>query len=155
MPVPLEVNLKIFRPWHKPFLQKKLFFFFLFNWIFYLFTFQMLSSFLVSSPETPYTCPSPCLYKGAHPPTHSLPPPCPGIPLHWGMEPSQDQGPPLPLMPDKAILCYICSWSHGFLHVYSLVGDLVPGSSGGVCLVDIAVLPMRLQTPLQLLHSFP
>ena len=34
-------------------------------------------------------------------------------------------------MPDKAILCYICSWSHGSLHVDSLGGGLVPGSSGG------------------------
>jgi hypothetical protein len=32
-------------------------------------------------------------------------------------------------MPDKAILCYICSWSHGSLHVYSMVGGLVPESS--------------------------
>ena len=31
--------------------------------------------------------------------------------------------------------------------MYSLVGDLVPGSSGGVWLVDIIVLPMGLQTP--------
>jgi hypothetical protein len=49
-------------------------------------------------------------------------------------------------MPVKAIFCYICSWSHGFLHVYSLVGGLVPGSSG-VRLVDIVVLPMGLQSP--------
>jgi hypothetical protein len=35
------------------------------------------------------------------------------------------------LMTDLAILCYICSWSHGSLQVYSLVGSLVPGSSGG------------------------
>jgi hypothetical protein len=34
-------------------------------------------------------------------------------------------------MTDKAILCYIHSWSHEFHHVYSLVGTLVPGSSGG------------------------
>ena len=33
-------------------------------------------------------------------------------------------------MSHKAILCYICGWSHGFLHVYSLVGGLVPGRSG-------------------------
>ena len=33
------------------------------------------------------------------------------------------------LMPNKAILCYICNWNHGSLHVYSLVGGLVPGSS--------------------------
>jgi hypothetical protein len=30
-------------------------------------------------------------------------------------------------------LCYICGWSHGYLHVYSLVGGLVLGSSGGSC----------------------
>ena len=36
------------------------------------------------------------------------------------------------LMPDNAILCYICGWSHGSLHVYSLEGGLVPESSGGL-----------------------
>ena len=51
-------------------------------------------------------------------------------PLHCRIQPSQDQGPLLPLVLDKAILCYICSWSHGSLHVYSLIGGLVPGSSG-------------------------
>jgi hypothetical protein len=25
-------------------------------------------------------------------------------------------------MPDKALLCYICSWSHESLHVYSFIG---------------------------------
>ena len=34
-------------------------------------------------------------------------------------------------MSDKAILCYICNWSHASPHVYSFVGGLVPGSSGG------------------------
>jgi hypothetical protein len=33
-------------------------------------------------------------------------------------------------MADKAILCYIYSRSLWFLYVYSLVGGLVPGSSG-------------------------
>jgi hypothetical protein len=33
-------------------------------------------------------------------PTHSLPLLGPGIPLRWGIEPSQDQGPLLPLMTD-------------------------------------------------------
>jgi hypothetical protein len=33
------------------------------------------------------------------------------------------------LMPDKVIFCYICSWSYGSLHVYSLVGGLEPGGS--------------------------
>jgi hypothetical protein len=64
-------------------------------------------------------------------PTHPLLFPCPGIPLHWGIKPSQDQGLFLPVMTNKAILCYICSWSHGSLRVYSLFGGLVPGSSGG------------------------
>jgi hypothetical protein len=60
-------------------------------------------------------------------PTHSH---CPGITLHWGIQPSQDQV-PLLLMPDKDILCYICSWGHRSLHVDSLFGSLVPGSFGG------------------------
>ena len=70
--------------------------------------------------------------------------------LCWVIKLSQDQGPPLPLMPDNTILCYICSWSHGSLRVYSLVGGLVPGALGlCVCLVvDSVVYPMELQTPL-------
>ena len=92
-------------------------------YIFSLFTFQMLSPFLISPLKTPYPTPLP--------PTHTLLPPCPDIPLHWSIEPSQNQRPLLPLMPYNAILCYICSWSHGSLHVYSLIDGLVPGSSGG------------------------
>jgi len=95
---------------------------------------------------TPYPISSsPCFYKGAPPPP-PLPPHHPGIPLHWGIKPPQNQGPLLPLMPDKAILGYICSWSHGFLHVYSLVGGLVPGSSGvgsGSPLIFLCCLNMR------------
>jgi hypothetical protein len=60
-----------------------------------------------------------------------LPPPCPRIPLHWSIEPSRDQGPLLPLMPDKAILF---GWSYGSLHMYSLVGGLDPRSSGWLIL---------------------
>ena len=60
--------------------------------------------------------------------THPLLPHCPGIPLYWGIEPSQDQGIILPLMLDKAI----CSWSNGSLHVSSLVGGLFRGSSEGI-----------------------
>jgi hypothetical protein len=41
---------------------------------------------------------------------------------YTGIEPSQDQEPLFSLTTDKAILCYICSWSDGPLHVYSLVG---------------------------------
>jgi hypothetical protein len=102
----------------------------------------MLSPFLVSPPKAPYpTPPYPCS------PTYPLPLPYLGIPLQWDIEPSQDQGPLLPLMSNKAILCYICSWSSGSLHVYSLVGGLVPGSSGGYLLIHIVVPPMELQVP--------
>jgi hypothetical protein len=31
-----------------------------------------------------------CLYEGALPHTLPLPPHCPSIPLHWGIEPPQD-----------------------------------------------------------------
>ena len=75
--------------------------------------------------------PSPC-YEGAQTPAHPLLPPCPGILLHWGMESSQNQGPLLPLLSNKAIFCYICGWSPGTLHVYSLINGLVPGSPGGL-----------------------
>jgi hypothetical protein len=57
-------------------------------------------------------------------------------------------------MLNKAILCYICGWSHGSLLVYPLVGDLIPGSSktwenlNRVWLVGIVVLPMSCK-PLQ------
>jgi len=107
----------------------------------------MLSGFASTSLLT--HPPSPNFYEGAPLPTHPFLPHCPSIPLPWGIEPSQDQGPPLPLMPDNAILCYLC-WKHGSLHMYSLVGGLVPGSSGGVggiWLVDIVVLPLGLQMP--------
>ena len=74
--------------------------------------------------KPPYPTPPPCLL------THSLLLPYPGIPLHWGIEPSQNQGTVLSLMSYKAILCYICGWSHGSLNVYSLVGGLTPGDLG-------------------------
>ena len=61
----------------------------------------MLFPFLVlpKSPLSPL--PSPCS------PTNPLPLLSPGGPLHWDIEPSQDQGPLLLLMTNKAILCYI------------------------------------------------
>jgi hypothetical protein len=100
----------------------------------------MLSPFLVSPPTPPpFPLPSPCL------PTHPLLLPGSGIPLHWGIDPSQDQEPLFSLMTDKAFLCCIYSWSHGSLHVYSLVGGLVPGCSGGYWLFHIVVTPMGLQ----------
>jgi hypothetical protein len=107
-----------------------------------LFFFLMLSYFLLDilfiyilnvipfpnpPPETLYPIPWPPASVRVCP--HLLLPPCPHIPLHWDIEPSWDQGPLLSLMLDKAILCYIYSWSHGSLHVYSLVGGLYPDFS--------------------------
>ncbi|EDL13901.1 mCG147465 [Mus musculus] len=59
-----------------------------------------------------------------------MPTPLPSSLLLWGIKPSQDQGLPFQLMPDKAIFCYLCSKSQGALPVFSLVGGVVPGSSG-------------------------
>ena len=101
----------------------------------------MISPFLILPPKTP----NPIF----HFPAYNLCPPLswPGIPLHWSIKPSQDQWPLLSLISEKAILCYIFLWSHGSLHVYSLIGSLVPGSSGGYKLVYIiTVPPMGLQT---------
>jgi hypothetical protein len=93
--------------------------------------------FIYISNATPFLFPLPhyilsslCLYEGAHPPTHPFPSHLPSFSLCCGIKTPQNEGPPLPLMPDKAILCYICSWSQGSLRVYSLVGGLVPESSG-------------------------
>jgi hypothetical protein len=98
-------------------------------YIYTLSTFQTLSSFQLSTTKPLISFPSPCFYESDPRPIHSLPSPLPGIPLYCGTEPSQDQGSLLPLMPNKTIFCYICGWSSGSLHVYFLVGGLVPGSS--------------------------
>jgi hypothetical protein len=95
----------------------------------------------------PLPPPPPASMRVLPPSTHTLMPPNPGIPLYLGTKPSQVQRPLLTLMSDKAIPWYICHWSYGSLHVYSLVGGLVPGSSEDLWLVDIIVLPMGLQTP--------
>ena len=63
----------------------------------------MLSPFPVSPLQSPYSIPPlPCFNEGAPSPTYPLLSHFPSIPLHWGIKPSQDQGPPLPLMPDNA-----------------------------------------------------
>jgi hypothetical protein len=72
----------------------------------------------VPLPGFPWTNPLsllPHLYEGA-PPSHltALASPYTGaLSCHRTKD--------LPLMPEKAILCCICGWSHGLLHVYSLV----------------------------------
>ena len=110
--------------------------------------------FPVSPLRTPYTISLPLLLWGAPSPIHPHPLHCPSIPLHCGVKPSQDQWSLLPLMPVKSILCYICSWSYGSLHVHSLVGGIVPGSSGeSGCLIFFFFLWGC--KSLQLLQSFP
>jgi len=85
-----------------------------FYWIFSLSAFQ-ISPFQVSPPEIPYPIllPPVPMRVLTHPTTYSLLPPHPDIPLSRGIKPSQDQGPLLPLLLNRAILCYICGWSHG------------------------------------------
>ena len=71
----------------------------------------MLSPFLVSlSPgNTLSYSPFPCFYEGVLPLTHPLQPTHPSFPITGtSIEPSLDQEPLLPLMHEKAILCYIC-----------------------------------------------
>jgi hypothetical protein len=128
------------------------FLFFLFYWIFLIYISNIipLSDYPTWNPPSHH--PSACFYEGFPTSTHPLPPYHPHIPLHWGVKPSRHQGSLLPLMPDKAILCYICGWRHGSLHMYSLLGGLVQtlgnrGGGWGVCLVDIAVFPIGLKTP--------
>ena len=82
--------------------------------LFSLFTFQMFSPFHVSPPETPIS--SFLLPLWGCSPIHPLPSSCPSIPLHWGIKHPQDQGALLPLMPHKAILCYI--WYSWVLRYY-------------------------------------
>jgi hypothetical protein len=98
---------------------------FIIYFIYLLFKYYPPTQFPLHKPPSPF--PSPCLYEGFPPPAHPLLPQHPNIPLPWVIESPQDQGPPLPLMSDMVILCYISSWSHGSP---TLVGGLVTGSTG-------------------------
>ena len=100
--------------WIKLSLSILRFLFLIFYWIMNLF----LHFKSYSLPGTPLGNPlyPPSLLQRRCSPIHQLTPASlPSHFLHWGIKPSQDQGPLLPLMPDKSILCYICSWSHGYL----------------------------------------
>jgi hypothetical protein len=111
----------------------------------------MLSPFLVPLLlEIPNPIsPPPASGRGfLHPPTHSHIPALHSPNLGAYIKPSYHQGSLLPLMPDKANLCYICSGSHGSLHVYVLFGWWFnPWEFWGVRVVDIVVLPMGFQNP--------
>ena len=74
-------------------------------------------------------------------------------PYSGGIDPSWQQWLLLSLMSEMVIVCYICGWSHGSLHVHSLVGGLVPGSSGGTGWYILLFLLWGCK-PLQLLGSF-
>lgn len=76
---------------------------------------------LVSTLEIPHlTLPPVSMIVFLHPPIESLPIPCHNIPLYWSIETSLPQVLFFPRCPPyKAILCYICSQSHGLIHVYS------------------------------------
>ena len=97
-----------------------------------MFTFQILSSFPVSPPQTLYLLsPFPASIRVLlHHPTYSCLSPL-AFPSAQSLSLPHDQGVPLPLMPDKVIHCYISSWSHRSPHIYSVVGGFVPGSFGG------------------------
>ena len=116
----------------------------------------MISHFPVTPPTTPYltfALPTPLgLYEGARPPTHSLRSHHSSIPLCWGIQPPLEQGPPLPLLSGKVILCYICIWSHGSLPVYSVVGGLYSGRTG--CSGQPMLFYQWGCDPALLLHSF-
>jgi hypothetical protein len=87
------------------------------------------------------------LYLPTHP---HIPASLPSIPLHWGIYWAfigPRNSPPIDAY--KAILCYICSWSH----VYSFVCGLVSGSSGGSGWLILFFLWGC--KSLQLLQSFP
>jgi hypothetical protein len=100
------------------------------------------------SSNLPFHPPPLCLSDGAPPPTHTLLPHPFSISLHWGIKCPYDQGPPLPWMPDKAIVCYICIWSHGFLLISFLVRGFVPWiSSESGYLIFFFFLPIGLQCP--------
>jgi hypothetical protein len=112
-----------------PLLRRPIWFFFIY-WIFSFFTFQILSPFLIHASRKPpipsslalllWGCSSTHPYTPTYLPTLNSPTLGHLLGLHrniWSL---------LPLMHNKAILCYICSWSH----VFSFVDGLVPGRSG-------------------------
>jgi len=115
------------------------------NWMFYLFRSRMLSPFPVSPLQPHFS-----FYEGAPPPIPVL---SPWHSLHWDIEPLQDQGPLLPLMPKSDILFYICGWNHGSVHVYSLVSGLIHGSFGMSCWLILLVFLWGCKL-CQLLQSF-
>ena len=119
--------------------------------IFSLFTFQMLSCFPFFPPKTPYIIPPPLRLWGCSA-IHPVLQPHPHIPIlgHQAFTGPRDSPPPDAQQGHPLLHMW---QSHGSLHVYSLVGGLVPGSSGGSgWLISLFILWGC--KPLQLLQSF-
>jgi hypothetical protein len=96
--------------------------------IFFIYISNVIPSPDPPSPKLPIQSTLPLLFWGCsptHPPTPASPP-HPDIPLHWCI------GLSYPWCPTRPSSATLCSWSHGSLHVYSLVSGLDPGSSGGL-----------------------
>jgi hypothetical protein len=105
-------------------------FFFLLD-IFFIYISSVIPFLVSPLPESPTPFSLPLLfYEGVAPCNHPLPPPCPRFPYTGtSIDSSQGQEPLLPLIPDKAILCYICSWSHvesGWLILFLLLWHCKP-----------------------------
>ena len=120
-------------------------YFFIRQFLYLHFKCYPLSQFLLQNSPLPLP-----LHLPPNPPT---PIPGPDIPLYWDIEPSQDLGPLLPLMTDKAILCSICSQSQKSQNVFSLICSLVPRSSGATGQVILMFLLWGCK-PLKLLGYF-
>jgi hypothetical protein len=99
-----------------------------FSWDFFLFLLinhfihLYFNSFPVSPLQCPHPTPSPLNLWGFSSTHWLLLPHYLSMSMHRGIKLPQDQEPPFPLTPGKAILCCICTSNHGSLKVYSLVG---------------------------------
>jgi hypothetical protein len=85
------------------------FYFFIGNFIYSHFKCYSHSPFPLHKTPILYTY----LYESAPPPVHPPLSQCFSIPLPWLIEPPQDKEAPLPVITEKAILCYISSWNYG------------------------------------------
>ena len=96
----------------------------------------MLTLFPVSTQQTYYPIPLILLLRGCFP-THL--PHHPNISLHWGIKPSQEQGPPLPLKPEKA------PFSSFSPSPNSSIGLLMVSVMTGICIGQDLAKPLRRQ----------
>ena len=61
----------------------------------------------------------------------------------------------IPIDANKVVLCYICSWNHGPIQVYSSVVDLIHGSSGHSCSMTFVVVFYGVAIPFSSLSPSP